>query len=232
MRPLVVLAALLLPPLAQAQFSKRFEAGSYQLSDSPGNVQRGELSLRSNDKLLVKNLSGRTQSLKPAHVSNFSIGTRQYVAFKTVFPRHSHPEAADEETAFVEQLTNGQVKLLRYDNTGNTGVDWLFLYHYHHTYYFLTNRQHLTDAQRYDRAARPNVVLSSYADSTVTLLQASYRPDERASFYQAVKPFFTPRPDLLAMLREGQITIHNLPTALQALNENLPYSASAGEIRK
>lgn len=232
MRSLVALATLLLPPPAQAQFARQFEAGAYQLSDSPDNVQRGELSLRSNDKLLIKKLSGRAQSLKPTHVNSFSIGKRQYVAFKTVFPRHSHPEEADEETAFVEQLANGPVKLLRYDLTGNTGVDWLFLYHYHHTYYFLTNRQHLTDTQRYDRAARPNVVLSSYADSTVTLLQSNYRPSELASFYQAVKPFFTTRPDLLALLREGQITIHNLPTALQALNENLPYSAPAGEIRK
>jgi hypothetical protein len=232
MRSLVVLAALLLAPLAQAQFSKRFEAGYYQLSDSPGNMQRGELSLRSNDKLLVKKPSGRVQSLNPTHVSSFSIRTRQYVAFKTVFPRHAHPEEADEEIAFVEQLANGPVKLLRYDLTGNTGVDWLFLYHYYHTYYFLTNRQHLTDTQRYDRAARLNVVLSSYADSTVTLMHSSYRPTERASFYQAVEPFFAARPDLLALLRAGQITIHTLPTALQALNENLPYSAPVGEISK
>lgn len=232
MRLLIVLAALLLSPPAQAQFSKQFEAGAYQLSASPGNVQIGELSFRSNDNLLTRRPVGRIQRLKPTHVNSFSIGKRQYVAFKTVFPRHSHPEDADEETAFVEQLANGQVKLLRYDRTGNTGVDWLFLYHYHHTYYFLTNRQHLTDTQRYDRAARPNVVLSSYADSTVTLLQSSYRPSELASFYQAVKPFFTTRPDLLALLRAGQITIHTLSTALQALNENLPYSAPACEIRK
>jgi hypothetical protein len=232
MRSLIVLAVLLLSPPAQAQFSKQFEAGAYQLSDSPGNVQLGELSFRNHDKLLIKKPSGQVQSLKPTHVNRFTIGKRQYVAFKTVFPRHSHPEDADEETAFVEQLANGKLKLLRYDRTGNTGVDWLFLYHYQHTYYFLTNRQHLIDTQRYDRAARPNVVLSSYADSTVTLLQSDYRPNELASFYQAVKPFFTTRPDLLAMLREGQITIHNLPTALQALNENLPYSAPAGEISK
>ena len=232
MRLLVALAGLLLPQTAQAQFSKEFQAGSYQVNTIQDKPQAGELSLRSSTKLLVKTPQGQLHSLKPTQLASFSIGHRQYVAFTTVFPHRTHPEDADEETAFVEQLADGRVKLLRYDHTGNTGIDWLFLYRYHHTYYFLTNRQYLTDTQRYARATRPSVVLSGYADSTVTLLHASYRPNELADFYQAVKPFFIARPDLLTMLQTGQITLTNLPTALQALNENLPYSAPAGEIRK
>jgi hypothetical protein len=207
MRLRIVLAALLLSPLAQAPFSKQFEAGSYQLSNSQGKVQLSELSLRSCNKLLVKTIQRRICSLKPTQVSSFSIGKRQYVTFKTIFPGHSHPEDADEETAFVEQLSNGQVKLLRYDRTGNTGIDWLFLYRYHHTYYFLTNRRYLNDTQRYDRAARPNVVLSNYADSTVTLLQANYRPNELAGFYQAVKPFLLPAPTCWRCFKKDELLL-------------------------
>jgi hypothetical protein len=211
------------PQAGWAQFSRKFQAGAYELATAPAGHQEGQLSLRNHDKLVVKTPQGRKLRLKPAQVRSFRIGARRYLAFTTVYPYHSQPAHNDDEPAFVEQLDSGRVMLLRYDQVGNTGIDWLFLYRYHDQYYFLTNRQSFTDTQRYNRATRPPMVLSGYADSTVTMLPVGHRPAEPTGFRKSVLPFLAARPDLARMLETGQLTLQNLPAAIHALNYNLPY---------
>ncbi|WP_133257210.1 hypothetical protein [Hymenobacter edaphi] len=206
MRYLLLIIGLLLSQLAVAQFSKRFEAGSYFLMANPGVRQLGDLKLRNERKLLVKTKKGKRLKLPPDEVKRFQLGSRAYVVAKHFhLSVNSRSIAVDE--AFVQRLDSGQVVVMRYDHLLNTGADWLCLYRYSIDAY----------------------LLQSHPDSAVAVVVDYF---DKARFRQQARPFLASRSDLAQMLDEGLITYSNLPTALHALNNNLPFSISAIPERK
>lgn len=198
---LLLLYSLLLPQLAWAQFSKEFEAGSYILNINPSVRQYGQLKLRNERKLIIKTIEGRISKAKPKQISSFRIGDQQYIIIRNFrFIHNSVP--VNIKTAFVERLDSGQVTIMRYSHLLNTGPDWLFLYRY--------------PIQTY--------LLRAYPDAAITEVGNYF---DKSEFRRRAQPFLVLRADLVRLLAEERITYQNLPAAIHALNNNLPFQPPA-----
>ncbi|SMB97915.1 hypothetical protein SAMN00120144_2274 [Hymenobacter roseosalivarius DSM 11622] len=203
---LLLLANLLLSKIALAQFSKKFEVGSYVLIENRNERQYGQLKLRSEKKLRVKSPEGNAFRLKPNQVHNFRIGSRHYIVAKD-FHLSENSHSIDVKAAFVERLDSGQIVLMRYDHFINTGANWLFLYRYPIAVYLLS-------------------------DPSSSAFNLVYNYFNKSLFREQVRPFLTMSPDLIQMLDKGKITFYNLPSAIHALNNNSPFLPSDAPERK
>ena len=100
MRCLLLLLGLLLPQLLRAQFVV-FEPGSYVLAGSPTVRHTGQLKLRGNNLLLVKDEHGTKLKLPVGDVASFRLGGRKYVTAGN-FHVKGGLGGADVDNAFVE----------------------------------------------------------------------------------------------------------------------------------
>lgn len=111
-----IVAASLLPRLAQAQFNS-FEPGAYILNSTPAAVQKGELKFRGGDQLLVKDATGQKLKLTPKEVAAFRIGDDKYVAVGH-FTLEIGLGGTEVDQAFAKPVDTGQVQLLHYEFSG------------------------------------------------------------------------------------------------------------------
>jgi hypothetical protein len=207
MRLLLVITCSLLSHFCQAQFItfKKFEEGSYVLTDSRTVRHAGQIKLQSGSKLVIKNPDGTTVKLKPQELYSFRIGQREYSTARNFHVQGGFGINVDE--AFVEQLDSGQVVLMSYEYTvgnpmmgaggtmagGGTSTMSAFLLH------------------------RPT------EDLYVPVQPGFYTSAGGNRFRDAVRPFLVSRPDLVKLLDEKHITMDNLPAVIRALNAGKPY---------
>ncbi|GEM_PF-1479026 len=197
-------ASLLLPQLASGQVFKNVELGSYVLRTSPQVRQQGGLYQQSSEKLLVRDLTGRTVAFTPQQVSSFRIHNRQFVSTGGFQLRGGFGNTYVTE-AFAEQLDSGQVVLLRYQPlpTGAAG----------------------RGNMGYPAKIGAEVYLLRFANTlAVTPVQTDY---SGSAFRAALRPYLAARPDLQQLLDAKHLQAKNLPLVVYALNHNQPYNPAA-----
>lgn len=193
---LFLLVVLACPLLAQAQFTNRYEAGSYVLAADSLTSRVGQLRLKNQRKLLVMNAKGTRRRLTPAQISSFRIGTHRYAVVRDFLVQQGSRTVV-VKAAFAERLASGQVTLFRYTHLWNSGAGWLYLYRYPISFYLV------------DNPTEPLLAIYNYFDY--------------AKFQQQARAVLAQRPDLLRLLDEHRITYENFPAAIHSLNNQLPF---------
>jgi hypothetical protein len=177
----------------------RFAVGSYVLRNQPSVRHYGQLKLRNGRKLVVKTIAGKTRRIKARKALSYSIGQHRYSVINQLqFYIGSHLDLVSEKAAYAQVLDSGKVVLLRYDHLFNTGIDWLFLYRYPTSVYLVRDQ--------------PDSAFAAIGDTF-----------DKVYFQQHVRQFLVTRADLVNMLDAGLITYQNFPSAIHALNQNLPF---------
>lgn len=209
MRTILLATCLALPFAGQAQslyqFSA-FEPGCYVPKGSKTDCQPAQLKIQYGRRLVVKTATGDTLRLLPAQVSSFRMGHHQFTTAQR-FKLVGAPSGKEIGPSFVEQLDSGRVLLLRYSYDVVTPVP----------------------------ASKRNIALNVSSVTNAYLLHrpggGPYTPVQNPrlghgvpTLYDAAKPYFTSRPDLLKALADARTTIDHLPALVRALNSGEPYA--------
>ncbi|MCR5889153.1 hypothetical protein LRS06_15555 [Hymenobacter sp. J193] len=198
MRLLLFYLLLSLPQMASAQYD--FSPGSYVLESNPQIRLKGYL--KQNAKaLVVQNVNGKNIKHPFDSVRSFKIELHSYIkASGFTIDKGFTGELAKD--LFVELLDSGAVSLMRYRYPQNSIVT-------------------------------PNGLMSTSPPTLYLLRRASERESisipyavidgAGKRFREALLPFVSARPDLIAALRDKKVTIYNLVTFISSLNRNEPF---------
>jgi len=144
-------------------------------------------------ELIVKSSQGKDLKYRPDEIYWAKVDTIRYIAANNFTIKSGFGSFNQASKLFVEIVDSGQVSLYRYN---------------------------------YDYSGRPDLVTFMLHDATtnsITTLPVSVYTGKGQRFRDALAPFVVARPDLLQLLEDGHITIHNLPLLLHALNYNEPF---------
>lgn len=193
MRFCLILGVLLAPQMVSAQStSKDFVPGTYILNNGQSVRQQGQLKLKSHDKLLVQKPDGKNIKYTPDQVSSFWMNDHRYTTADNFIGK-----STELKKAFVVLLDSGQVMLMRYDYYMPSGLEKLGMPPISHIFLLKSARQiQLTRVEH-----------------------GMFLPTDQM-FREAVRPYFSGRPDLVKLLDEKIITFNNLPAAIHAVNHN------------
>ncbi len=196
MRFWLVLLVLLVPQwgLTQAP-SKNFVPGTYILSNGKGVRQQGQLTLRSYDKLLVQKPDGKIIKYSPDEVTSLWLNGQHYTTAGNFIGTR-----VELKKAFVILLDSGQVMLMRFNYDIPSGMEKLGMPPISHIF-----------------------LLSSENQNRPTRVEHGIFLPTGQIFREAVRPYFSGRPDLTKLLDEEVITFNNLPEAIHAVNNNTPF---------
>lgn len=117
MRHLLLLAYLLIPKLANAQFTglDDFKPGSYILRATTSTRQVGMLKPRNQEKLVVQKFRTKNAVMTPAEVLAFQIENKKYTVVEDFEVRADFNRRRLMGKMFLQQLDSGRIELMRYD---------------------------------------------------------------------------------------------------------------------
>lgn len=121
MRHILLLAYLLIPKLANAQFAELndFKPGFYILRATPNTRQVGMLKLRNQEKLVVQKFRTKNAVMMPAEVLAFQIENKKYTVVEDFEVRADFGRRRLMGKIFLQQLDSGRIELMRYDYPPN-----------------------------------------------------------------------------------------------------------------
>ena len=196
----LVLSISCLTSYAQMQkgllFGHKAESGFYVLSDNRLVRYPGNIKVYAHE-LVVKDDQGKQLKYTPDEVYSAQIGTTHYIAASGFKTKSGFWSVKQDEKLFVEVVDSGKISLYRYRYTVG-GPNY--------------SSRELETYMLYDAAV----------DSTTTLPVSAYTGKGKR-FREALAPFVAARPDLLALLNNGSISIDELPAFVHALNANQTF---------
>lgn len=186
---------LAISPVAQAQSD--FEIGFFRLKNGPEVRKRGLLRMGSKNLVVKQYTEGPTIKYPWEEVLSYDVGLRRYIRSSGFTIRRlsgwGHETANNE---FVELLDSGAVSILHYVKNIGAG-----------TY----------------SSVDEIILLQRAGEQNPTAIPYSVFESGGKQFREALSPFVSERPDLVALLSTKKITIRNLRTFIHAFNQKEPF---------
>ncbi|MGI4736686.1 MAG: hypothetical protein ACRYG7_16050 [Janthinobacterium lividum] len=197
------------PAHAQQQksllFGESAQPGTYTLVDDIRKRYQGALQVYAHE-LVVKDPAGHTTKYRPEEIYRVQLGDVRYITASGFQTKSGFWSITHSEQSFVELLDSGRVTLCRF--------------------------RYSVGGPSYSSTNLVTYMLLDAATDSVTTIPVSVYTGKGKRFRDALAPFVAQRPDLLALLQAGTVTIDQLPAFVHALNFQLPFTAAAGVATK